>query len=199
MSVERVVLLDDAGRAVGAAPKAAVHHGATPLHLAFSAYLFSAAGDLLVTRRALTKRTFPGVWTNSVCGHPLPGEALPDALARRAGGELGTAITDVRLVIPDFAYRAEMHGVVENELCPVYVAALAEPSELRPDPTEVADVEWADWPTFGADVLAGRRAVSPWCATQVSLLWSLGEGPQAWPTAADALLPPAAQGRVTPR
>ena len=58
---ELVVLLDDEGRTIGSAPKADVHHTATPLHLAFSCYLFDDAGSVLLTRRALHKKTFPGI------------------------------------------------------------------------------------------------------------------------------------------
>ena len=73
------------GAAIGTMPKPLVHHGETPLHRAFSAYLFDDAGRLLVTRRAAGKQTFPGMWTNTVCGHPGPGEDDADAIARRPG------------------------------------------------------------------------------------------------------------------
>ena len=71
---ELVVLLHDEDRSIGAAPKSEVHHGSTPLHLAFSCYLFDDAGRVLLTRRALDKRAFPGIWTNSFGGHPAPDE-----------------------------------------------------------------------------------------------------------------------------
>ena len=192
MNIESVVLVDEHGRAIGTAPKEQVHHARTPLHLAFSAYLFSAAGQLLLSRRAAGKRTFPGLWTNSVCGHPAPGELLPDAVRRRARAELGAGVGQVRLVLPTFAYRAEMDDVVENELCPVYVGWLDPGAVLDPDPTEVAGIDWVDWTVFASEVLAGARAVSPWCLEQVRQLQPLGDDVRRWPGAEVALLPEAA-------
>lgn len=166
---ELVVLLDEEGRATGTAPKRTVHHRATPLHLAFSCYVFDERGALLVTRRALGKPTWPGVWTNSVCGHPSPGEPLADAVRRRGRDELGVHLVDVRLVLPTFRYRAQMpDGTVENEMCPVFTAVTADPVRAAPD--EVDDFAWVDWADFRRTVLDGERAVSPWCVEQVRLL-----------------------------
>jgi isopentenyl-diphosphate delta-isomerase len=192
VSVESVVLLDAAGRAVGTAPKSEVHHGDTPLHLAFSLYLFSDGGELLLTRRADDKATFPGLWTNSVCGHPAPGERMSDAVVRRAGSELGAAVTGLRLVLPRFAYRAEMGGVVENEMCPVFAGWVDRGRPLSPEPSEVAETAWVPWPVLAADVLAGRRALSPWSVEQIHALAALGPDPASWEPADPGLLPPAA-------
>ena len=186
---ELVVLLSPDGRAIGTAPKAAVHHAATPLHLAFSAYLFNDRGELLLTQRALDKATFPGVWTNSVCGHPAPGEHLADAVRRRAADELGLVVRDLRLVLPRFAYRAEMGDIVEWEMCPVLVGHVDE--DPRPNGDEVAETAWADWDEFTSDVLAGRRQISSWSREQVEQLTGLGPDPDRWPTANSADLPPA--------
>ena len=170
-AVEQVVLLDEDGRRIGVAPKHEVHHRETPLHLAFSCYVVDPEGRLLVTRRALDKRTWPGVWTNSCCGHPAPDEPIAEAVVRRTQQELGIELTDVRLVLPDFRYRAVMDdGTVENEICPVYVATCPTPEAVEPDPAEVDDLRWEDWRTFRSDVLEGRRAVSPWCLEQVQAM-----------------------------
>jgi isopentenyl-diphosphate delta-isomerase len=166
---EQVVLLDEAGRAVGVADKRTVHHADTPLHLAFSCYVFDGRGSVLLTRRATSKPTWPGVWTNSFCGHPAPGEAVADAVRRRAPQELGISVQHVRLLLPAFRYRAVMpDGVVENEMCPVYVATTDD--EVVADPDEVDSVEWVDWAAFRSAVLAGERPVSPWCVEQVQAL-----------------------------
>jgi isopentenyl-diphosphate delta-isomerase len=152
VSAEEVVLLDDAGRPTGTAPKAQVHTADTPLHLAFSAYVVDPDDRLLVTRRALSKSTFPGLRTNSVCGHPGPGEDLDGAVRRRARRELGLDLGEVRLVLPAFRYRAEMDGVVENEICPVVVCPV---DDVRPAPAadEVEEVRWVPWAEFSAGVV----------------------------------------------
>ena len=190
---ERVVLLDEDGRATGTADKAGVHHAHTPLHLAFSCYLVDADGAVLLTRRALHKLTFPGVWTNSCCGHPAPGEPLDDAVRRRVRQELGASVEDLRLVLPRFRYRAEQDGVVENEMCPVFVGTVA--GTVRPDPDEVADARWESWVPFRDAVLDGSRDVSTWCREQVAQLpVSLQHAPAArWDD-----LPPAARLRPPP-
>lgn len=190
---EQVVLLDASGRSIGTAPKARVHDGDTPLHLGFSAYVFDDDGRLLVTRRALDKATFPGVYTNTVCGHPAPGEGLVDAVARRARVELALEVSGIRLVLPDFAYRAEMHGVVEHELCPVLVAHVGPGTAPALDPEEVDDAEWVPWSRFAHDVVSGDRTVSQWCTEQVPALVALGDDPRAWPAADPSRLPRACQ------
>jgi len=191
--VESVVLLDEAGNAVGTADKAAVHHGRTPLHLAFSCYLFNEAGQFLLTRRAESKRTFPGVWTNTCCGHPLPGEPIYGSVLRRLRDELGIGAAKLTLVLPRFRYQARMaSGVLENELCPVYAAYADLPPE--PDPAEVAETRWVDWDEFCDGVRAGRLPVSPWCAMQLAELTALGARPLDWTPADAADLPPAALG-----
>lgn len=183
---ELVVLLDEEGRAIGTTDKRTVHDAETPLHLAFSCHVFDGAGSVLVTRRALDKATFPGVWTNSCCGHPGPGESMTDAVHRRVRDELGIELAGLTLLLPRFRYRAEMDGVVENEMCPVFVATTAD--AVRPDPAEVADAQWEPWSDFRRDVLAGARPVSSWCREQVA---ELPADPLSAP-AADVLdLPPA--------
>ncbi|WP_436536046.1 isopentenyl-diphosphate Delta-isomerase [Actinoplanes sp. HUAS TT8] len=189
--MEHVVLLDEDGRSIGRRDKTSVHTDSTPLHLAFSCYVFDTAGRFLVTRRAAGKNTWPAIWTNSVCGHPAHGERLVEAVRRRAGFELGLPLDDVRLVLPRFRYRAELLGIVENEMCPVLRATTSH--EPAPNPDEVDACRWVAWPAFVAEARAGTSGLSPWARLQVELLDALGPDPAGWPAADPAELPPAAR------
>ncbi|MCD2499128.1 isopentenyl-diphosphate Delta-isomerase [Microbacterium nymphoidis] len=167
--MELVTLLDEDGAELGSAPKDDVHTTDTPLHLAFSCYLVDDHGRLLVTRRALSKRTWPGVWTNSFCGHPAPGEAAEDAIQRRAAQELGTRVASLRVVLPGYRYRAvDASGIVENEICPVYVGRID--AALRPEPAEVAEHAWISVEDAAHAVRSAPFAFSPWLREQLPLL-----------------------------
>ncbi|GAB3265569.1 isopentenyl-diphosphate Delta-isomerase [Kineococcus gypseus] len=166
---ELVVLLTEDGVPCGTAPKSQVHHTATPLHLAFSCWVLDGTGRTLLTRRADTKRTWPGVWTNSFCGHPGPGEEPVEAVHRRAGDELGTAVGAVAPVLPTFRYRARMaDGTVENEVCPVFTATLS--AELAPNPDEVGAWRWVHLDELRAEVAADPSPFSPWMLLQLEQL-----------------------------
>lgn len=184
---ELVVLLDDDGTPIGTRLKAEVHDRQTPLHLAFSLYLFDADDRLLLTRRALGKRTWPGVWTNTCCGHPGPAEGAEDAVRRRVGHELGLELAEVRCLLPDFSYTAvDASGVVENEICPVFVGRTLHPYEDPvANPAEVMDWKWGQWWDIVGAVAATPYVFSPWSVLQVrQLAGVIGERvPSPWQSA----------------
>lgn len=165
-SREQVVLLDNDANPIGVADKLDVHTTETPLHLAFSCHVFNSAGQVLVTRRALSKRTWPGVWTNSFCGHPAPGEDILDAIHRRARDEIGVTLASIEPALPDFRYRAvDASGIVENEICPVFRATTVD--EVHPNPDEVAEFEWVEPAALRTAVAATPFAFSPWIVLQL--------------------------------
>ena len=168
-----VELVDQAGQVIGQAARATVHNGNTPRHRAFSVYLSDAAGRVLMTRRALSKLTWPGVWSNSCCGHPRPGETDVAAIHRRVREELGVKVTDVDVMLPDFSYTAtDPHGLVENEHCPVYRAVIVDSAVMRPDPDEVMDYQWLTWPDLIETAERSPGLLSPWAVAQVQALAS---------------------------
>jgi isopentenyl-diphosphate delta-isomerase len=168
VDAELVVLLDEHRQQTGTAQKSAVHDAQTPLHLGFSCYVFDADGRVLLTRRSLTKRTWPGVWTNSFCGHPAPGEPLPHAVRRHATTELGLDIEEPICALPNFRYCAtDADGTAENEICPVYCVRAAGP--IDPNPDEVAEWVWMTWDQLVA-AAALPRLISSWVAAQIPKL-----------------------------
>lgn len=165
---EQVVLVDGDGRPIGVADKATVHGPTTPRHLAFSCYGFDGDGRLLVSQRSRQKLTFPGVWTNTCCGHPAPGESPAAAATRRMRFELGLEPQDLRMVLPDFSYRASDGRVEENELCPVFVCGIAGDVRARAD--EVDEIAWWSWQQFLDAAADPASGLSPWAREQAPLL-----------------------------
>ncbi|MFP2420868.1 isopentenyl-diphosphate Delta-isomerase [Pseudescherichia vulneris] len=164
---EHVILVDEQGEICGTQEKHSAHHASTPLHLAFSCWLFNDQGQLLLTRRALAKKAWPGVWTNSVCGHPQEGETFEQALRRRCRFEVGAELADITPVLPAFRYReTDPSGIVENELCPVYAARLTNTLELNHN--EVLEGRWVSPQAIFASLDATPWAFSPWMVLQAS-------------------------------
>ncbi len=165
---DMIVYVDEENNAIGTSPKLSAHDGDTKRHRAFSIFLFNSKGELLLQQRALTKKTWPGVWSNSCCGHVMLHETVAAAAKRRLKYELGITGVKLEIILPDFRYRAEKDGVVENEICPVFVGFTdALPAH---NPAEVNDVRWVDWQQFVDDVSDPANGYSPWAREEVELL-----------------------------
>lgn len=157
-------LVDEDGTTIGTAEKLAAHQAPGLLHRAFSVFLFDESGRLLLQRRALGKYHSPGVWSNTCCGHPYPGEAPFAAAARRTFEELGVSPTllaeagTVRYNHPDPA-----SGLVEQEFNHLFVGLVQ--AAPRPDPEEIEDTVLVT-----AAELAERHAAAPFSAWFMTVL-----------------------------
>lgn len=164
---EHVILINDHGEVIGTQEKYAAHTSQTPLHLAFSCWLFNTTGQCLVTRRALSKKAWPGVWTNSVCGHPQTGETAEQALIRRCRYEVGAGVARITAIAPDFRYRAtDPSGIVENEVCPVFAAEVITPLTINHD--EVMEYQWVELGALLQALDATPWAFSPWMVEEAA-------------------------------
>ncbi len=134
-------------------------------------FLFNSKRQLLITRRAHTKKTFPGVWTNSVCGHPGPDEDIVSAAKRRLKDELGIDGIDVHEVSPYRYTCSDIHGIVENEICPILVAN----ADVKPkiNSKEVADWKWINWDDFLKETMQNPTSYSPWSIEEASIIAKL--------------------------
>ncbi len=165
---DMIVMVDDDNKPIGTARRRSAHDHDTQLHRAFSVFLFNKKGELLLQQRALTKKTWPGVWSNSCCGHVMLHETIEAAARRRLKYELGLTVGGLDLVLPDFRYRAEKDGVVENEICPVFVGISS--ADPKPNPDEVNDVRWVPWNQFAEEVKNSSNEYSPWAREEVEML-----------------------------
>lgn len=174
---ELIVYVDENGKPTGnTAPKLEAHNANTKLHLAFSCYVFNDNSELLVTQRAHIKKVWPGVWTNSVCGHPMPGERLEQAVERRLQYELGMRANDISVILPKYRYKTPPYkGIIENEFCPVFFARAT--SKPKPNPEEVANYRWVSWDTFRREAGNDTANVwSWWCKDQLKQLLTKHKG-----------------------
>ncbi len=173
MSRERalVELVNEAGRVVGSTTVAQAHTAPGQLHRAFSVLVLDNSGRLLLQRRSAAKTRFPLRWANACCGHPAPGEPVPDAGTRRLAEELGLtglALTELGV----YVYRAAdpQTGLVEHEYDHVLLGRTGVTPALVPDPAEVAGLRWLGAGALPAAVEAEPDSYAPWLLGVARLL-----------------------------
>ncbi len=157
---ETLILVDERDRAIGRAEKMSVHAEGR-LHRAFSIFLVDAQGRLLLQRRSRAKYHSPGLWANSCCGHPRPGERTLAAARRRLGEELGASAPLRR------GFRARYrtglpNGLVENELVHVCFGPAPADNSLALNPAEVAAVTRMSLPELRRDIACHPRRYAYW-------------------------------------
>lgn len=166
---EEVVLVDEENNVLGTMPKSFVHGKTTPLHRGFSLFLFDRDGQLLLQRRSHTKKTWPLIWSNTICGHPALHETNVDAAKRRLAYELGMRATRIKEVAP-YRYRFVHDGVMENEICPILVGFSDD--EPKPNSEEVEAMRRVAWPEFLRELDAREGTFSEWCVEEARILES---------------------------
>ncbi|KKR90625.1 isopentenyl-diphosphate delta-isomerase [Candidatus Woesebacteria bacterium RIFOXYC1_FULL_41_14] len=154
-----IVLVDEKDAVLGFGEKFSTHKIPVPLHRAISIVIFNA-DKMLITKRAATKPTWGGVWSNAVCTHPYPEESYKEAAERRIYEELGfkTPLKEVFI----FTYQAEMDDRQwgECELDHVFVGNYD--GQLSPNPEEIDDYKWIEVKKLKKDLLKSPRKYTPW-------------------------------------
>jgi len=164
---EDVILVDPADREIGTEEKLKAHQRGE-LHRAFSVMVWDSRGRLLLQRRQVGKYHSGGLWTNSCCGHPRPGEPVGDAAARRLMEEMRIACP--LTPIGTFTYRAELDaGLTEHELVHVFRGLYDGP--VAPDPNECDGFSWSSPDAIRRQIAAAPQSFSVWFKKYVDAGW----------------------------
>jgi isopentenyl-diphosphate delta-isomerase len=156
--VEQVILVDVDDCEIGVMEKMEAHKQAV-LHRAFSVFLFNPQGKMLLQQRALTKYHSAGLWTNTCCSHPRPGEKLDDAVTRRLMEEMG--ITAKVSKAFDFIYQAELPDHLnEHEFDHVFIGNYDD--EVRPNHLEVANFVYQSIEEVAANLQSHPEKYTVW-------------------------------------
>jgi isopentenyl-diphosphate delta-isomerase len=113
MQEQLMIIVNEQDEQIGLMPKMQTHELGI-LHRAFSIFLFTEDGQMILQKRATQKYHSPGLWTNACCSHPMQNETIEDAARRRLQEELGIAIP-LQYAF-HFIYKANMgNGLTEHE------------------------------------------------------------------------------------
>ncbi len=153
-----VILVDTSDNQIGTEEKIKAHKEGM-LHRAFSIFLFNEHGELLLQRRAESKYHSGGLWTNTVCSHPSPGESLEEAATRRLTEELGFT-TKTKKVL-SFLYKSDYeNGLTEHEIDHVFVGRFD--GVPQPNPEEVMDYKWITIDDLKVDIAKHPEIYTTW-------------------------------------
>ena len=177
LMAEAVIQVNERDEVLGSLSKLEAHRGPGAFHRAFSLLLFNSKGEMLLQRRSMDKVTFPGVWANACCSHPLHAEAELDeenamgvkrAAVRKLEQELGIPPSQVSeddmTFMTKMRYASRMNAEwIEREID--HILVMTADVELNPNPNEVAEVMWVDHEALEAMLIEERQpenAVAPW-------------------------------------
>ena len=177
-----VELVGADGHAEGAMTVEEAHQAPGRLHRAFSVFLRSPDGKVLLQQRSAMKTRFPLRWANTCCGHPEPGEEVTVAAARRLVEEVGVGgieLTELGV----YSYYAEdpASGRVEYEYDHVLLGDLPAGRQLLADPDEVAALRWVTVAELRAGLTDDPRSYAPWLAGVTERLLESGSNPDDAP------------------
>lgn len=158
MDVQQVILVTEEDMPVGIMEKMEAHEKGL-LHRAFSVFIFNSKGEMLLQRRALNKYHSGGLWTNSCCSHPRPGEEVEEAARRRLSEEMGFEASLEKIF--DFVYKADFdNGLTEHEFDHVFAGEYEGPIDFNPH--EVMDYCYKNLEEVRIDLAGQPQRFTAW-------------------------------------
>lgn len=158
MHQDDIILVNELDEQTGTSSKTLVHEKGW-LHRAFSVFVFDKEGRMLLQRRAEGKYHCGGLWTNTCCSHPKPGELTEAAAHRRLKEEMGFD-TDLEEIF-HFVYQAPFdNGLTEYEFDHVFAGEFD--GRIEPDPNEVSEYRYLHLYKIAQMVKQNPEAFTPW-------------------------------------
>ncbi len=156
--MEKVILVDEHDREIGLEEKLQAHIDGK-LHRAISVFIFNDRQEMLLQRRALQKYHCGGLWSNTCCSHPRPGEGVCEAAERRLYEEMGLRCPINK--VSEFVYRAPLeNGLIEHEFDHVFVGISNVDPMLNPE--EACDWKWIDMASLREDIQLNPKKYTYW-------------------------------------
>jgi isopentenyl-diphosphate delta-isomerase len=164
---EEVILVNELDVPVGKMEKLEAHQKGV-LHRAFSVFIFNSKGDLLLQRRALTKYHSAGLWTNTCCSHPRPGEDTEMAANRRLKEEMGMeARLDYKT---NFIYKTEFdNALTEHEFDHIFFGTTDREPAINTE--EVAEFKWVSVENIKKQIASHPDEFTSWFKIAVKKLF----------------------------
>ena len=163
---EQVILVDENDEAIGVGEKLEIHRQGK-LHRAFSIFVFNAGGELLLQKRAGAKYHSSGLWSNTCCGHPRPGEFIEHAARRRLQEEMGF-VCDLKDVF-QFTYKVQLSDEISEHECDHVLVGVFD-GEPQPFHDEVDDWRWIGLKELREDIQECPDRYTYWLKVALSLL-----------------------------
>lgn len=155
--MEQVILVDELDNEIGLMEKLEAHRKGL-LHRAFSVFVFNHKGQLMLQQRAISKYHSGGLWTNTCCSHPRPGEKIIDAGRRRLKEEMGFCC-ELKPQF-NFIYKAQVGELIEHELDHVLFGFFEDKPQINRE--EVEDWKWMDLAAIEKDLEQNQKLYTEW-------------------------------------
>lgn len=174
LTAEHVILVDDRDLPIGTAEKLDAHRRGL-LHRAFSVIVWDNRGRQLLQRRASSKYHSGGLWTNTCCGHPRPGEDDAAAARRRLHEEMGFSCALEPLGTVRYLAHLD-NGLTEHEIVHVFRGFYDGP--VAADPAEAADYAWMTLADIRLDMAAVPSRYTVWYQQYIREQWPVAISPE---------------------
>jgi isopentenyl-diphosphate delta-isomerase len=156
---KKVILVDGEDNEIGIEDKLKAHQKGGKLHRAFSVFIFNSKGELLIQRRAKNKYHCPGLWSNTCCSHPSPGEKLNHSALKRLREEMGFDSELEEVFSRKYSLKLD-HNLWEKEFDHIFIGNYD--GEVNPDPQEVDQWKWVGLEGLKKDMEENPDNYTPW-------------------------------------